>query len=90
MQESGKDHKKSGWLSSNWPISLGWLCLGLISILTGHPQLAAGHIGVAAGYAFDAAMAKTEPSKTRMYLVRACAGAVLMATLLTGISAAAK
>lgn len=68
------------WLSSNWPIALGWVCLGLFSILSARPLLlCAAQMGVGVAYAADEIAVRTAPSKTRVFLIRVFAGAVLLA-----------
>ncbi|MGA2155951.1 MAG: hypothetical protein ABSH37_16185 [Bryobacteraceae bacterium] len=80
-QQSAKGHEETRWLSSNWPLALGWLCVGLYSVLAarGYPT-GAGQVGVAAAYAYDAILARKSPSKKRLSLVRWFAAIVFLGT----------
>ena len=89
-QPPEKKHQSS-WLSSNWPVALGWLCVGLYSILAAQRfPLGAAQVGVAVAYASDEILAKRAPPSKRLTLVRLFAGAIFLTMLMTKLLPSAR
>lgn len=68
--------------SPDWPLAIGWFCLGLYVILRKHYLLlGVGDLGISVAYAVDNVLVKTRPVKWRANAVRVLAAVLFLATL---------